>query len=340
MSGRATLTDVAREAGVSPATVSRAMSNPGQVRVATLRHVQEVARRLGYVPDAKGRALASGKTHCVGVVVPTLDSPIFSRALHAMQRTLSAGSYQMLVASHEYDSQLEDFAIRNLLAQGVDAMILVGAERAQATWDALDAARLPVVLTWVAKDGRNGVAVDNEKAGTMVADHLLDLGHSAFGIIMGSAQHNDRQSARLSGVRSALATRGISLSDSRIVEAPISLTGGRIGCSTLFALASPPSAIIGLIDILAIGVLIEAQSRGIHVPEELSVAGIDNLEIAEHTNPPLTTVGLPYGLMGQLAAERALDLLAKPDRPCTTLLALELVERSSTGRPPAIRGVS
>lgn len=331
MSGKATLSDVAREAGVSAATVSRAISNPGQVRGETLRRVQEVARRLGYVPDAKGRALVSGRTHCVGVVVPTLDSPIFSRALHAMQRALSGGGYQMLVASHEYDSQLEDLAIRNLLAQGVDGMILVGAERAPGTWEALDAARLPVVLTWVAAPGRDAVAVDNEKAGAMIADHLMDLGHRDFGVVMGSPKHNDRQAARLAGVRSALTARGLALSDSRIVEAPISLTGGRIGFSTLFSLATPPSAIIGLIDILAIGVLIEAQARGLEVPSDLSVAGIDNLEIAEHTHPPMTTIGLPYGQMGRLAAERVLEQLSRRSQPQATFLDVELVERRSTG---------
>lgn len=335
MGGKATLTDVAREAGVSPATVSRAISNPSRVRGETLRRVQEVARRLGYVPDAKGRALVSGRTHCVGVVVPTLDSPIFSRALHAMQRALSAGGYQMLVASHEYDSQLEDLAIRSLLAQGVDGMILVGAERAPATWAALDSAGLPVVLTWVSREGHDAVAVDNAKAGAMMADHLLDLGHRDFGVVMGSPKHNDRQRARLDGFRGRLAARGVTLSDSRVIETPISITGGRIGCATLFSLAAPPSAIVGLIDILAVGVLMEARARGLEVPGAVSVAGIDNLEIAEHSHPPLTTIGLPYGQMGHLAAERVLDLLARPGPPRTTMLEVELVERRSTGPAPA-----
>ena len=338
MSGRATLADVAREAGVSAATVSRAMSNPGQLRGETLRRVQEVARRLGYVPDAKGRALVSGRTHCVGVVVPTLDSPIFSRALHAMQRALSGGGYQMLVASHEYDSQLEDLAIRNLLAQGVDGMVLVGAERSAATWDAIDASGVPVVLTWVARAGRDAVAVDNERAGAMIAGHLLGLGHRAFGVVMGAPKHNDRQAARLAGFRAALARGGVALSDSRVVEAPISLTGGRIGCSTLLAFAAPPTAIVGLIDILAVGVLIEAQARGIPVPGALSVAGIDNLEIAEHSHPPLTTIGLPYGQMGRLAAERVMERLAHPAPPATTMLEVELVERRSTAAPGLSQG--
>lgn len=333
MAGRATLNDVAREAGVSPATASRSLSSPGQVRSTTLQRVQEAARKLGYVPDAKGRALVSGRTHCVGVVVPTLDSPIFSRALHAMQRALFGGGYQMLVASHEYDSLLEDLAIRNLLAQGVDGLIVVGADRRTSTWDLIDAARIPVVLTWVALEGRDAVAVDNARAGELVGEHLLALGHRTFGVVMGSPEHNDRQRLRLAGLRAALARQGVTLSDSRVIEAPMSLTGGRIGCTALLSLAQMPTAVVGLIDILAVGVLIEAQARGLRVPDSLSVAGIDNLEIAEHTTPPMTTVALPYAEMGRLAAERILTLLDRPEAPRTTLLEVELVERRSTGRP-------
>ncbi len=140
---RIKLLDVARHAGVSAATVSRAIAQPDLVSATTLARVRSSAARLGYVPDGAARALASGRSMTIGAVVPTLDSAIFSRTLQTMQATLSRQGYQLLVASHDYSAAAEAEAVRTLLTRGVDGLMLVGAERPAATWELLKPPTLP-----------------------------------------------------------------------------------------------------------------------------------------------------------------------------------------------------
>jgi LacI family transcriptional regulator len=325
------LSDVARDAGVSPATVSRAISQPQLLSHETLAKVRLSAQRLGYSPDAAARALASGRSMTIGAVMPTLDNPIFSRALQAMQVTLAQAGYQLLVASHDYNASVEADAVRTLLSRGVDGLILVGAERAPETLALIETGQLPVVLTWCSSQGTPSVTVDNERAGALVAQHLVALGHHRIGMVSGSLRFNDRQKARLKGARDFLNEAGIGLPVSLACEHPTTLAGGRSGCAKLMELANPPTAIIGGIDLIAIGCMIEAQSRGLAVPGDLSVAGIDDLDMSAHIAPSLTTVHVPTAAIGAEAAGQLVALLRGLQIPATLDLPIELVVRHSTG---------
>lgn len=326
-----TLADVARLAGVSPATVSRAISRPDLLKHGTLDRIRAVARQLGYVPDGKARALVLGRSGSIGVVVPTLDSAIFSRTLQAMQRTLSAGGYQLLVSSYDYDPIFESSVIRELISYGIDGLILVGADRPRETWDLIDSAGIPVVLTWIGTPGRDAVAVDNFRAGELIAGHLLELGHRQFGVVTAVLRTNDRQRARVAGIRHTLESEGLELAEWSVTEQPLSLVGGRAGCSALLSLAERPTAIVGGIDVLAIGVMIEAQARGLTVPDDISVAGIDNIEFAEHSEPSLTTIHIPSARIGEEAATRIMEILKNDGEPAHLMLNVELVRRRSSG---------
>jgi LacI family transcriptional regulator len=328
---KARLVDVAREAGVSPATVSRAISQPQLLSGDTLRRVRESAGKLGYSPDAAARALASGRSMTIGAVMPTLDNAIFSRALQAMQTTLAAEGYQLLVASHDYNASAEGDAVRTLLARGIDGLMLVGAERAPETLALLQSSRLPVVLTWRSGPDTPSVVVDNEKAGALAARHLLDLGHRRIGMITGGQKFNDRQKARLKGAREALEAAGVGLPPSLVCEQQTTLAGGRTGCAMLLELADRPTAIIGGIDLIAIGCMIEAQARGLSVPGDLSVAGIDDLDMSAHLSPSLTTVHVPTAAIGAAAAKMLVTLLRGGESETTLELLVELVVRRSTG---------
>lgn len=332
--GNPTLTDVARESGCSIATVSRALSQPGLVQHDTLERVRAAAHALGYVPNRRARALASGRSNTIGVVVPTLNSPIFSAMLQEMQRASAANGYQLLIAAHEYDSGSEAAAIAQLLSHGVDGLVLVGGERPQSTWAMIDGAGLPVVQLWEGRDGFDRVLVDNFQAGQLVARYLLDMGHRRFGVICGRLANNDRQRARVEGIRAALNDTGISLARSQISEQPMTLAAGRTGCMTLLESVPRPTAIIGAADLLAIGAMIEAQGRAISVPETLSFAGIDNVDMAAHLSPSLTTVDIPAAGIGAEAAALILARLGRSDRlePVSLTLPISLVVRHSTGR--------
>lgn len=338
LSRRIRLTDVAADAGVSPATVSRAISEPNLLSAETLRRVRESATRLGYRPDAAARALASGRSMTIGAVIPTLDNAIFSQALQAMQTSLASEGYQLLVASHEYSIAAEGEAVRSLLARGVDGLMLVGAEHAPETEAMIAAAGIPLVLTWRTNPGRAGVVIDNEGAGRLAAEHLYALGHRRIGVVTGHHAYNDRQRARQAGIQSYLEEVGIGLPDWLAVQQATTLAGGRAGCSTLLALAEPPTAIIGGIDIIAIGVVIEAQTRGLDVPGHISVVGIDGLNMSAHVSPPLTTVHVPTARIGAEATALLLAMIKGNRHGGIVDLPVDLVVRRSSGPVPRSAG--
>jgi LacI family transcriptional regulator len=229
--------------------VSRAIAQPALLSGETLARVQASARRLGYLPDGAARALASGRSMTIGAIVPTLDSAIFARALQAMQATLAHEGYLLLVASHESSMAAETQAVRALLGRSVDGLMLVGAEHAAETLDLLHGSRLPVVLTWCGDGAFASVVIDNELAGRLAVQRLIALGHQQIGMITGHLQFNDRQKARLAGVRAALAEARLSMSDAYVVEQPLTLAGGRAGCAALLELGRKPTALIGGIDL-------------------------------------------------------------------------------------------
>lgn len=328
--GRVKLSDVARDAGVSPATVSRAIAQPELLSPETLARVRASALRLGYLPDGAARALASGRSMTIGAIVPTLDSAIFARALQAMQATLAQSGYLLLVASHEASPAAETQAVRALLGRGVDGLMLVGAERAPETKALLKASGLPVVLTWCGDSHFTAVTIDNALAGRLAAEHLIGLGHRRIGMIVGHLQFNDRQRARLDGARTALIEAGLSLPDSLVVEQALTLAGGRAGCAMLLELDATPTALIGGIDLFAIGCLEEAHARGMAVPDDLSVVGIDGLDMSAHVSPALTTVHVPTGRIGNLAAQTLMAMIAHQAVESERVLPVELVVRRSS----------
>lgn len=333
---RPRLVDIAAAAGVSLATASRSLAQPGIVSPETRARVRAAVLRLGGARalDAARPAPGSG----VAAIVPTLDNPIFSRALQAMQGVLNGAGHHLLVASSDYQPETELAVLRGLLARGVDGVILVGAQRPPEAWEVLEGAGIPIVLTWCEAPGFDAVVVDNHEAGRIAAEHLIGLGHTRLGVVCGAIRHNDRQRGRLDGVRGAVAAHGLDLPDWRVVEQEFTLAGGRTGCAALLALAEPPTAIICGIDQLAVGCLVEAQSRGIAVPEQLSVVGIDNLEMAAHLSPALTTVHVPTARIGAEAAELILARLRKEVSPRRIELPVELVIRRSSAPPAEARG--
>jgi LacI family transcriptional regulator len=328
------LTDVAREAGVSIATVSRALAQPDVVARETLDKIRSVAATLGYVPNRRASALASGRSRTVGLVVPTLSSAIFSTAAQEIQTALYKVGYQLLIASHEYEEAAETAAIAQLLSHGVDGLIVVGGARPQSTLQLIEDAAVPLIQIWEGTDDFDRVAIDNHHAGYVIARHILDLGHERFGVVCGHLRNNDRQRRRVDGIRTALSEAGVKLCNANISEQSLNIAGGRSACTALLELVPRPTAIIGAMDLLAIGALIEAQARGLWVPQDISIAGIDDVEFAGHIFPSLTTVRVPAAEIGRQTAQRMLSILEMTDQPPMHLtLPIELVVRHSTAVP-------
>lgn len=333
MNQRITLEDVAHAAGVSTATVSRVLSRPDVVRASTRERVMAAVRQHDYQPDAAARALASGRTHTVGCVIPTLDHAIFARSTQAMQTTLARAGYQLLVASHEYDPVVELEVVRVLQQRGVDALALVGTDHATGLWKALRAWGKPALLTWSCDARLPSIGFDNHAAACMATEHLLSLGHQRIGVISGLTSNNDRARSRIEGVRHALKQAGLKLPPDLLNEQVFNLNGGRSGLRALMGARRPPTAIFCGNDLLAAGALLEAQRMGLEVPRQLSICGMDNHDLAEALNPGLTTIHLPTQDLGRITALSVLSAIAGDTIADRSLLPFELVVRGSTAPP-------
>ena len=334
MKQRITIEDVARIAGVSTATVSRVLSKPEVVRASTREQVMSAVRQLDYQPDAAARALASGRTHTVGCVIPTLDHAIFARSTQAMQTALARAGYQLLVASHDYDLKVEFEVVRVLQQRGVDALVLVGTDHTPGLWTALQTWNKPSLLTWSCDARLPSIGFDNEAAARMATEHLLSLGHRRIGIISGLTLHNDRARSRIEGVRQALKQAGLNLLPGLLTEQVFNLNGGRTGLRALMSARQPPTAIFCGNDLLATGALLEAQRLGLKVPHQLSICGVDNNELADAINPGLTTINLPMQDLGRITANSVLSAIAGDAIAAQCLLPFELVVRGSTAVAP------
>lgn len=329
-----TLADVARAAGVSLSTASRALSDPGLVRDDTADRVRHAVAMLGYVPHGAARALATRRTRTIGAVFPPVENPIFAIATHALAQALSAEGYTLLLASHEYDMEGELAATRALVERGADGMVLVGLDRLPETYSVLDRAGIPYEIAWSLDGGPHYcVGLSHRGASIRVTQHLLDLGHAQIAVIAGDTRGNDRSRDRLAGVRDALEARGLPLPAERIEQATFSITEGRRAFARLLDHAPGFTAVIGGNDVLALGALLECQARGIAVPGQMSIVGFDDIELAGEITPGLTTVHVPSDEIGRAAAERLLARLAGETVERVMEVRAPLVVRGTTGPP-------
>ena len=331
----ATLEDVARLAGVSPATVSRCLNSPSLVRSALKAKVEAAIRQLDYVPHGGARSLASRRSRMIGAIFPTLDSTLFGGTLEALQEEIGNAGYTLVVASSGYDNQREQDHVRNLLASGIDALMLVGSSRDESVYRLIERNGVPYVLIWISRaEGSHAcVGFDNTAAAAALTRHLLDIGHQHIGVISGLIRHNDRAAGRVTGVRQAFAERGMTLEDDLIVERPFGLTEGREACRLLMSRKPRPTALVCGSEPFAYGAIFECQALGLEVPHDVSVAGFDDIWLASELEPGLTTIRTPQRQMGRLAGRYLLSVLAGEETVPPRPLDFELIVRGTTAPP-------
>jgi LacI family transcriptional regulator len=336
MKKKAGMADIAAAAGVSSATVSRVLNSPEMVRPELRERVQQALRTLGYVPHGVARALASKRTRSVGAIVPTLGTSIFARGVEALQNRLGEAGYGLLVANSQYDPEKELWETRTLLERGIDGLVLVGNERLSGARTLLRQYGIPVVATYVNEmaDEVPAVGLDNYQGGYDLARHLIDLGHRNFAVVTSPAANNDRIRARKDGILSCLSHHGVSANQRLLFEMPYTMDSGKNAVRTLASAAADITALICTTDVIAIGAIAEAKALGLALPEDLSIAGFDDLEFASYLTPSLTTVHVPAEEIGRLAADRLIDLMNGTTVEMVTNLAASVVVRGSTGAPP------
>lgn len=337
-SGRPRLVDVAELAGVSLGSASRAISAPDSVRPTTLRRVQEAAERLGYVPDGAARALALRRSMTIGAVLPTINNPIFSDFVQALQKTLGRQGYHVLIATHEYDLQEEVSIVERLVQRGIDSLVLIGTDHPASVYRRIEQARLPYVCAWSIDEspGHPCVGISNRRAMHRVVRHLLELGHRDLAVISGDPSHNERARARIDGVLDMLSMAGLRLPPERLFCVPFSIDSGRDAMRRVLASHPRPTAVVCCTDLLATGALVEARAQHLTVPRDVSITGFDDIELASLLEPPLTSLRVRTDEIGRKAAELVLASLRGEAQAAPVEIETFLVVRGSTGPAPTL----
>jgi len=338
---KAKLSDVARLAEVSASTVSRVLNQPEIVRAEIRERVQKAIEMLDYTPDRMAKALSSGRSHTIGTVVPTIGgSAIFADGVEALQDELESLGYSLLVSSSQYDLEREFQQIKTLLNYGAAGLVLVGDTFSSDAMRMIKNQGIPTVTTYTnrSRHGIPAIGIDNRLAGRNLTRLLLELGHKKFGVIANTGLQNDRSQARVDGVRDALAEAGVPLPLNNVVEVKLpTIENGRRGLATLLETEAVPTAIICTTDALALGAMSEARRKGIHIPDDMSFVGFDDIDVAAETDPALTTVKNPAAEIGRIAADYLNRAMAGQPIPLETELPATLSVRASTAVAPGAR---
>ena len=327
----ATLDDVARSAGVSTATVSRCINDPDVVSRPTRERVQAAIDALGYFA---ARSMAVRRTFTIGAIIPTMENAIFARGIQAFQEELNRSGYTLLVSSSAYRMDAEEEQIRTLVSRGADGLLLIGHDRDPRVYDFLERRRIPALVAWSHVEGARAPSIgfDNRAAMRALTEQVLGLGHREVAMISGKSAENDRARLRIQGVRDALAAHGIEPDSLRIIEVPYGFSDGAAAFTTLMEAETRPSVVMCGNDVLAVGALRGAAKLGLRVPDDVSITGFDDIEIAEFVSPELTTVHVPHRKMGTLAARELVGMIEDKRPGVSQELDAFVVNRGSVRR--------
>lgn len=343
---RVSIKDIAEAAGVSHSTVSRALGDSPLVKAETKARIQRLAQEMGYSPDAIARSLVTQRTHTVGVVVTTITDPFVAEVVQGVEDMAQANDYSVILASSASEPQRELASVEMLRAKRVDTVIVTSSRVGALYLEHLERIGVPVVLVnnHNQQSGRYtfSVSVDNQHGGHLATAHLTQRGHRRIGYVSGPADHSD-DAERLAGYRRALVEAGISFDPALVVPGNGRLDGGERALRALADLAESPTAVFCYNDMTAIGLMSAARRIGLSVPQDLAVVGFDDIPLAAHVFPTLTTVAQPQRDMGRQAMGMALALMSGDDAsaPFSDIVVKgELVVRESSGFKDTITGTS
>lgn len=331
--GAPRLTDVAEAAGVSLASASRAITGGSGISPKVAAHVRRVAQDLGYEPNMHARGLAGGLVPTIGLVVHEIGDPYFADIASGVIRSASVETRSVQIAQAERTPASEVEQVRSLLRQRIGSIIIAGSGYADS---ALERPMAQALTDFTLAGGRaavigrhhlpvDAVLPDNHGAGVSVGRHLAELGHRRIGVVAGPYDLST-VADRVAGLREGTKSSGVDLT---VVSHEFTREGGIAGAVEL--IDRDVTAIIGLNDAMAIGILSELRRQGIRVPEDLSVVGFDDVAVAADVAPALTTARIPMFEMGQ----HAVSLILRPasDEPRTIATTHELIVRRSSGPP-------
>jgi len=338
------ITDVAREAGVSIATVSRVVNNNDYpVRAATRAQVLEAVERLGFRPNDLARGLMQKRTRTVGLLVPDLANPYYPEIARGVEDAASAQLYALVFCNTDRRADKAEYYVNTLLQKRMDGIIIAGggtdfteASTAFAEYGA------PVVFIGRHAEGVHSVQISNSAAARDATSHLTMLGHRAIAFLAGPLALTSVQD-RVDGYRAGLEDAGLEFDERLLREGDFGERSGYESAQALLAQDPRPTAIFAANDLMAIGAIAAVHDAGLTVPGDVSVVGFDGIALASYVRPALTTVAIPTYELGAAAMRMLLELVERKQNPDlgpepeggrTTWLPTELVVRESSGLAP------
>ncbi|MGZ0803712.1 DNA-binding transcriptional regulator CytR [Kluyvera ascorbata] len=330
----ATMKDVALQANVSTATVSRALMNPEKVSQATRNRVEQAALEVGYLPQMQGRNMKRNESRTILVIVPDICDPFFSEVIRGIEVTAAAQGYLVLIGDCAHQNQQEKTFIDLIITKQIDGMLLLGS---RLPFDASieEQRNLPPMVManeFAPELGLPTVHIDNLTASFDAVNYLHELGHQRIACIAGP-EEMPLCHYRLQGYVQALRRCGITVDPHYIARGNFTYEAGANALEQLLVLPQPPTAIFCHSDIMALGALSYAKRQGLKVPDDLSIIGFDNISLAEFCDPPLTTVSQPRFDIGREAMLLLLNQLSGQFVDSgSRLLDCELIIRGSTSK--------
>ncbi len=326
---RVTLGMVAAASGVSPSTVSRILNGTAVVSQEKREAIDRAIADLGFIPNPIARGLAGGRTFSIGVVTQAIDSPFYGVALRGIEEELSRAGYSPLFVSGHWNAAEEARCIDVLCSRRVDGIIVLTGRLSDEALCKLSGT-IPVVVTGRNLNGPGLYSLDfnNFEGARLATEHLLALGHTRIAFIAGDPVHPD-STERLRGYRAALETAGLAYDPALVLPGDYHEESGLLATEQLIDSGAPFSAIFAANDQMAFGAALALHRRGLRVPHDVSLVGLDDLPGAAHSIPPLSTIHQAAHELGRLAATSLLKLLAG-ETPTETLPEPRLVARGSS----------
>ena len=326
-----TLKDIAREARVDVATVSRALNGIYGVHKDTRKKVLAVASRLNYRPNRMAKGLATGKSHTLGLVVSDIRNPFLTELVRGAEDAAYAAGYQVLLCNSDFDPAKQMRYAHSLLEKRVEGVLMHSvAALSERQLEELGTYGVPIVLLCRPPSAMafSGVSVDNFQGGMLVGSYLIRLGHRIIGHLTGPRYHGNLTERTSGFMKAAEANRRVK---PIVIHGRHNYQSGYEMAKKLLAQHRHVTAVCAANDAIAFGVIRAVFEAGLSIPEDISLIGFDNVELASIVRPPLTTVDQPKYEMGQAAVEILLRLAAHPENriPEHRLFGLRLVERES-----------
>jgi len=336
---RVSIKDVAKAAGVSHSTVSRALSNSPLIPESTRRRIERIAQKMGYSPNAIARGLVMQRTHAIGVIVTTIEDPFVAEVVRGIEEIAADAGYRVFLGTSHNDPAREVNLVRALREWRVDGVIVASSRVGALYQPLLKEIDAPIILINNQKHQKPGtrrnarsddirsVAVDDTKGGALATRYLISQGHRVIGYLGGPREHAANRN-RLTGYRRALKAADISYEPALVQSGSGRAESGEQSLA-FFARSPVPTAIFCYNDITAIGALSALKRHGLRVPEDVSLVGFDDIPFAQYVDPPLTTIHQPKDEMGRLAMKMLIDLL-DGKKVADVVVPGRLIEREST----------